>query len=100
MTLEFSPKYAPVLFDFYNILTRISEFKSSSSKSGKTFHSFYETSQVKTHQKKLHCTHEKLGRGFLCSGDRVKHLTVFGNKLIVEHHIIQVLNDNAKRKCL
>lgn len=39
-------------------------------------------------------------RGFLCSGDGVKHLTVLGNKLVGEHHIILLLNDNAKRKCL
>jgi len=39
-------------------------------------------------------------KGFLCSDDEVKHLTVFGNKLILEHHIIQLLNDNAKRKHL
>lgn len=38
---------------FQNILTSISEFKSSSSKSGKAFHSFYETSQPKSHQKEV-----------------------------------------------
>lgn len=36
-------------------------------------------------------------RGFLRSGDGVKHLSVFGNKLIAEHHIIQLLNGNVKR---
>lgn len=38
---EFNPKYTLVLFDFfYNILTSIPEFQSSSSKSGKSFPSF------------------------------------------------------------
>lgn len=96
---EFSPKYTLVLFDFfYNILTSISEFKSSSSKSGKTL---FKRPHNPNHTKRRSTAFTKnWEKGFLCSGDAVKHLTVFGNKLIARHPITHLLNDNARRKCL